>query len=110
MFSSSDLLQPGYAFIKLTKTGMQVEDGETEVNFSTANSTDAPLGIMIPKHLVPVVKWLWCEECQWLQKRPITPKWAMYTIQPVNAGLLNICGKLPRINSTFDRMEMHEGG
>ena len=62
MFSSSDLLQPGYAFIKLTKTGVWMEDGETIVNFSISNGMDAPLGIMVPKHFVPVVEWLWCEE------------------------------------------------
>ena len=29
-------------------------------------ATDAPLGIMVPKNLVPVVEWLWHEECRWL--------------------------------------------
>jgi hypothetical protein len=49
MFSSSNLLQPGYAFVKLMKTSMQVEDGKMEVNFGAANSTDAPLSIMVLK-------------------------------------------------------------
>jgi hypothetical protein len=63
MFSSGDLLQLGYAFVKLTKTGIRVEDGKTEVDFGVANGMDAPLGIMVPEHFVPVVEQLQREEC-----------------------------------------------
>ena len=66
MFSSSDLLQLGYAFIELTKTGVWMEDGESEVNFSASNDTDAPNGIVVPKHFVQVMEDLWCKECRWL--------------------------------------------
>ena len=58
MFSSSDLFQFGDAFRELLKTSVGVKDGKTEVNFSRANSMNTPLCIMIPKHLVPVVKQL----------------------------------------------------
>ena len=63
MFLSSDLLQSGYTFIELTKTSLWMEDGKTEVNFGTSNSMDTPLGIMVPKHFVQVVEWLWHKEC-----------------------------------------------
>jgi len=42
---------------------MQMEDGETKVNLGSTNSTDAPLGIMVPEHFVPVVERLRREEC-----------------------------------------------
>ena len=97
MFSSSDLFQFRDAFRELLKTSVGVKDGKMEVNFSRANSANTPLCIMIPKHLVPVVKRLRGENFRRVQKRPITPKWAMYTIDMIDHGLLNICVKVPRI-------------
>ena len=61
MFSSSDLFQFRDAFRELLKTSVGVKDGITEVSFSRANSVNTPLCIVIPRHLVPVVKWLWGE-------------------------------------------------
>ena len=58
MFLSSDLLQSGYTFVELTKISVWMEDGKMEVNFSISNGMDTPLGIMVPKHFVPVVEWL----------------------------------------------------
>jgi hypothetical protein len=46
----------------LKKTSVWMEDGETKVNFSISNGMDAPLGIMVPKHFVPVVEWLGCKK------------------------------------------------
>ena len=39
-----------------------MEDGEMKVNFGSTNGMDAPLGIIVLEHFVPVVEWLWCEE------------------------------------------------
>ena len=91
MFSSSDLFQFRDAFRELSKTSVGVKDGKTEVNLSRANSMNTPLCIVIPKHLVPVVKRLQGENFRRVRKRPITPKWAMYTIETIDHGLLNIC-------------------
>ena len=78
----------------MSKTSVRVKDGKTEVNFSRANSMNTPLCIMIPKLLVPVVKQLLGEIFRRVRKRPITPKWVMYTIEMIDHGLLNICVKV----------------
>ena len=110
MLSSSDLfqLQVGYAFVKLTETGVWMEDGKTEVNFGTSKGMNTPLGIVVPKQFVPV-EWFWRKECRWIWKRPIAPKWAVYSIQLVSAGCLNIRGKFPRTNSLFGSVEACKG-
>ena len=62
MFSSGHLFQFRDAFRELLKTSVGMKDGKTEVDFSRANSVNTPLCIVIPKHLMPMVKWLWGEE------------------------------------------------
>ena len=108
MFLSSDLFQFRDAFRELLKTSVGVKDGKTEVNFSRANSTNTPLCIVIPKHLVPVVKRLQGEIFRRVQKRPIMPKWAMYTIEMIDHGLLNIYVKVPRICHFLNREKLHQ--
>src|SRR6267378_1735635 len=103
MFSSSDLFQFGDAFSEMSKTSVGVKDGKTEVYFGRTHSTNTPLCIMIPKHLVPVVKWLRGQEFRRVRKRPITPKRAMYTIQTIDHGQLNIRVKIPRISKFLNR-------
>src|SRR5258708_9330860 len=56
MFSAGYLVQLGYAFMKLSKTCVWMKDGESVINFGTSESADAPLSIVVPEHLVPVVK------------------------------------------------------
>ena len=59
MFSSSDLFELGYAFLKVPKTGVWMEDREMEVDLARTKGTNAPLCIMIPKHFVPMMKQFW---------------------------------------------------
>ena len=62
MFSSSDLVQFRDAFLKLSKASVRVKDQELKVDLGSTEDTNAPFGIVVPEHLVPVVERLWRKE------------------------------------------------
>ena len=53
---TSHLFQGGYSCFEMSKANARLEYGESEVNFFVPNSTDAPLCVVVPKLLVPMVE------------------------------------------------------
>jgi hypothetical protein len=62
VFSSSDLLEFRNAFLKMLETSLWVKNTEAVVNLDSTNCTNTPLSIMVPKHFMPMVEWLWSEK------------------------------------------------
>ena len=62
VFTTSDLLEFGYAFFEMAITGLGMKNMESKVNLSMFHNLDAPLHIMISKGLVPVMKRFWSEK------------------------------------------------
>ena len=84
---------------KMMKSYIRLKDGEPKINLSSSNHMNTPLSIMIPEHLVPVVKWLRSQKDRWFGKRPISSKWPMYAIKMKLFCFREIWSKIPRMNS-----------
>ena len=81
------------------KSYMRLKDGESKINLSGSNYMNTLLSVMIPEHLVPMVKWLRDQKDRWFGKRPISSKWPMYAIKMKLFCFREIWSKIPRINS-----------
>src|SRR5271156_4827182 len=60
VFTPSDLLKRRYSSVEMPKSYKWMKDREAEIKFGSPNSINAPLGIMVPKLFVPMMKWLRC--------------------------------------------------
>lgn len=56
------LFQPRNPALETTESVTGLEDGIPEVDFWHSKCSDSPLHVVIEKHFVPVVQWLWCQE------------------------------------------------
>lgn len=70
----SRLLDARYTLSEMANARAWLDDRKSEINLVWAKEVDAPLEIMVPKILVPVVEWLGQKKMTRIRERPILPK------------------------------------
>ena len=56
VFSSYNLFETQDPFVELPEASMWMQDRELEINFGTTDYINAPLGVMVPNLLVPMME------------------------------------------------------
>lgn len=91
MLPTSNLLEVCDSFSEVVISSAWVENQKLKVNLCATEDSDAPLNIVVPKLLVPVVEQLRSEENIGLCQGPVPPKGIMNTIEAMLHRFLRIC-------------------
>ena len=95
---AGDLHQMGNAFAKVSEASGWLENGKAEVQFCSTENVDAPLDIMIPHKLMPMVKHLGVEKMGRIREGPVTIEWPGNTVQVILLCSLEILFQVIWVN------------